>query len=211
MDSSLNMFPMSISASGEKWDKKWCQQEVGTDAEPPLSDPTYEHMYSHFHKTIYQPLAHCHTCVGSAFPLQPAVFAHTLAPSRFTSHEQRSRCAVPSSYLRIYEFICVGEVTLLWWFTVWRSRPLSQLPVLSVAGLISVTTGQAVVTATKPFTDLIGRVGEQQVATPTNVQVAVRNQRRGVWGVKVVQAHSQKHRSTHASISISHWCIKSQM
>lgn len=44
------------------------------------------------------------------------------------------------------------------------SRPLSQLPVLSVAGVIGVTTGQAVVTATELFTDLIGRGCKQQVA-----------------------------------------------
>lgn len=71
------------------------------------------------------------------------------------------------------------------------SRPPSQLPVPSVAGLIGVTTGQAVVTGTELFTDLIGWGGEQQVA-PSNQCSSSGQELEGVFrGVKVVQAHSQ--------------------
>lgn len=40
-------------------------------------------------------------------------------------------------------------------------QPLSQLPVLSVAGLIAVTTGQAAVIVTELWSNLIGPVGER--------------------------------------------------
>lgn len=43
--------------------------------------------------------------------------------------------------------------------------PFSQLPAPSVAGLIGVTAGQAVVTATQLFSAVIGGGGERHLAT----------------------------------------------
>lgn len=77
--------------------------------------------------------------------------------------------------------------------SVCLSRPLSQLPVLSVAGLIGVTTGQAVVTATELFTALIGQGGKQQVAT-SNQRSTSGHDLEGVFGGRVkVQAYSHTH------------------
>lgn len=70
-------------------------------------------------------------------------------------------------YLRIYELklLFVWERSALRLCVVYVPWPFSQLPALSVAGLIGVTAGQAVVTATQLFSIVIGGGGERCFAT----------------------------------------------
>lgn len=70
-------------------------------------------------------------------------------------------------YLRIYELklLFVWERSALRLCVVYVPWPFSQLPAPSVAGLIGVTAGQAVVTATQLFSIVIGGGGERCFAT----------------------------------------------